>query len=164
MRIIMAEEKETPATLLLRGILALGRRIRAERAAGTLGLSGLGILGTLNRLGPLFATQLAVHERLKPQSLSRLLAELERSRLITRRRSTKDRRAITIAVTAKGRAALFMDIAARREWLEEAIQKQLTANERKTVVDAADLMLRLAEFKAANKRLHRPQGPKDPSQ
>jgi DNA-binding MarR family transcriptional regulator len=144
MRTIMADERESPAALLLRGIMALGRRARAERPAGTLGLSGLGILGTLNRMGPLFATQLAVQERLKPQSLSRLLAELERCRMISRRRSTKDRRAVTIAVTARGRAALFMDIAARREWLEEAIRNQLTATEREVVADAAALMIRLA--------------------
>ena len=65
------------AALLLRGILALGRRVRAERPAGALSLSGLGILGSLNRLGPLFATHLAKEERLQPQSLTRLLADLE---------------------------------------------------------------------------------------
>jgi len=133
-----------PATLLLRGILALGRRVRAERPPGALSLSGLGILGSLNRIGPIPASRLAVEERLQPQSLTRLLADLEQRHLILRQRSKVDRRAVIIGITAAGRTALFEDIAARRVWLEAALNKQLTGRERETLHAAGAIMIRLA--------------------
>jgi DNA-binding MarR family transcriptional regulator len=140
----MTDDVLSPAAALLRGILALGRRARAERPSGSLSLSGLGILGSLNRVGPLFATQLAAEERLKPQSLTRLLAELEEQGLITRIPSDRDRRALTISITTLGRGALVEDMRARRAWLESAMEQVLSVRERKTVIAASALMLRLA--------------------
>ncbi len=133
-----------PVALFLRGILALGRRVRAERPPGSLGLSSLGILGSLNRNGPLVASRLAVEERLQPQSLTRLLAELEQLRLITRRRSGVDRRAVTIRLTDKGRSALLDDIAARRTWLESAMNTALSPAEREAMLTASSIMIKLA--------------------
>lgn len=129
--------------MLTRGILALGRRLRAERPAGSVSLSGLAILGTLHRHGPLVATRIAAEERLAPQSLTRLIGELERSRLIARVRSETDRRAITIAITDKGLQALLADLDVRRAWLEEAVTS-LTAAERKTLFAASSVMHKLA--------------------
>ena len=133
-----------PVALFLRAILALGRRVRAERHAGALGLSSLGILGSLNRQGPLGATRLAREERLQPQSLTRLLAELEHSRLIIRKRSSVDRRAVTITITEKGRDALLDDIAARRAWLERAMATALLPREREAMLAASAVMFKLA--------------------
>jgi DNA-binding MarR family transcriptional regulator len=138
-----------PVALFLRSILALGRRVRAERPPGSLSLSGLGILGSLNRNGPLAATRLAIEERLQPQSLTRLVADLERLQFISRRRSDTDRRAIIIAITAKGRRALFDDIAARRSWLEMAMTAALSPAEREAILAASVLMLKLATYPPA---------------
>lgn len=138
-----------PVTLLLRSILALGRRLRAERPPGALSLSGLGILGTLHRQGTLVATRLAVDERLQPQSLTRLLIDLERDRLIARKRSEVDRREIAISITAKGRQTLIEDMAARRAWLQAAMSNALTAAERETMLAASRIMSKLASFEPA---------------
>jgi len=138
-----------PVALFLRSILTLGRRVRAERPPGSLSLSGLGILGSLKRHGPLAATRLAIEERLQPQSLTRLVADLERLQLISRRRSARDRREIIIAITAKGRKVLVGDIAARRAWLEMAIAAALTPGERETIPAASGVMMKLAAYQPA---------------
>jgi DNA-binding MarR family transcriptional regulator len=135
-----------PVTLLLRGILALGRRLRVARPRGSVSLSGLSILGSLNRLGPLVATRLASEERLQPQSLTRLLADLEKDHLISRRRSHRDRREITIAIAAKGRKVLLQDIAVRRRWLETAMAASLSRDDRETLFAASAIMIRLAAY------------------
>ena len=135
-----------PVSLLLRGIVSLSRRLRTERRPGSLSLSGLGILGTLYRQGALVATQLAVEERLQPQSLSRLLADLQHARLIARTRSELDRREIQIALTEKGRKVLIDDMAVRRAWLDNTMGCALTAAERKTILAASSIMLKLAAY------------------
>lgn len=141
----MKTTPENAAALLLRSVLTLSRRVRAERPDGSAGLSSLGILGVLHRLGPMVATRLAAEQHLAPQSLTRIIAELERHQLISRTRSEVDARAITIAITHKGRDVLLTDIAARRAWLEKALAAALTPDERRTLLTAAPIMLKLAE-------------------
>lgn len=126
--------------------MSLSRRLRTERPPGSLSLSGLGLLGTLYRQGALVATQLAVEERLQPQSLSRLLADLQQARLIARTRSEFDRREIQITLTEKGRKVLIDDTAARRAWLDNTMDCALTAAERKTLLAASLIMLKLAAY------------------
>src|SRR3954470_11586079 len=98
---------------LLRSVLALGRRLRAIRGPGSRPLTGLTILGTLYRLGPLLASQLAAEKGLHPQPVAPLLAGLERKRLISRKRNETDRRALTITLTDVGRRQLLEEIGAR---------------------------------------------------
>jgi len=138
-----------PTALLLGSILALGRRLRSERPSGSLSLSGLGILGTLHRKGALMTHQLAGEERLQPQSLTRLLADLEEQRLITRKRSDVDRREISVAITAKGRQVLMEDMTVRRAWLNTAMTAALTNAERETLFAASRIMSKLASFEPA---------------
>ena len=130
--------------IIVRGVLRLGRRLRAERA-GTVSLSALGMLSTLHRVGPMPAARLAKAERLQPQSLSRLISQLERDGLITRHPGEKDRRTLILEITAAGRQALSRDMAARRAWLEGAMRRVLVPGEREMIANAAVAMLRLAD-------------------
>jgi DNA-binding MarR family transcriptional regulator len=130
--------------LIVRGILRLGRRLRAERP-GTVSLSALGLLSTLHRVGPMPAARLAQVERLQPQSLSRLIAQLEREELIKRRPGEQDRRTLILEITAAGRQVLSRDMAARRAWLEDAMRRVLVPGEREILAHAAVAMLRLAD-------------------
>lgn len=129
---------------IVRALLALGRRLRAERPDGSPPLSSLSILGTLNRLGPMPGNRLAIEERLQPQSLTRLLASLERNGLIQRARGDHDRRERVISLTGAGRKLLNDDLRARRRWLETAMTGALTARERDIMSEAAEIMLKLA--------------------
>jgi DNA-binding MarR family transcriptional regulator len=121
------------------------RRLRSERPADSVSLSALGVLATLRRHGALLAVDLAALERLKPQSLTRLLAGMERAGLIERQPSALDGRARSIALTARGRAILRRDLEARREWLAGAIARTLSIAERELLVSAAPFMLKVSE-------------------
>lgn len=140
----MVEIKNEHVTRVLRGVLQLGRRLRAERPEGSTGLSSLGVLSTLDRLGPMPATRLATYERLQPQSLTRIMSALEERGWIVRKRSPEDRRELIIALTKEGRRALMDDMLARGIWLEEVMAAQLTQEDRDLLLKASDLMVRLA--------------------
>lgn len=130
---------------IARAVVRLGRRLRAERPQDSVSLSALGILATLHRLGSMSAAELATAERLKPQSLTRLLSELEEEGLIERRRGKADRRALITEITSAGRGVLAHDMAARRAWLASAMARALTPSEQEQLAKAADLMLRLSD-------------------
>jgi DNA-binding MarR family transcriptional regulator len=139
------EATPDPIAAIARAVLRLGRRLRSERPADSVSLSALGILATLRRRGPLLAIDLATLERLKPQSLTRLLAGMERAGLIERRPSTLDGRARSIMLTGKGRATLRRDLEARRAWLAGAVARTLSSGEQDQLVRAAVLMLKVSE-------------------
>ncbi len=130
--------------LIARAVLALGRRLRAERPPSSVSLSALGLLSSLHRLGPMAATRLAKIERLQPQSLSRLITSLGAGRLIARQPGETDRRTLVIAITPAGRRVLKRDMEARRTWLEAAMAATLTPEERQALSEAGALMLRVA--------------------
>lgn len=130
--------------LIVRGVLRLSRRLRSERPASTVSLSVLSLLSTLHRSGPMPAARLAQAERLQPQSLSRMIAQLDRGGLIKRRPGKEDRRTLILEITEAGRRALSHDITARRAWLEGAMRKVLVPGEREMLAHAAVAMLRLA--------------------
>lgn len=133
-----------PISPIVRAVLALNRRLRSERPAGSPPLSSLAILATLNRLGPLPGFRLAAEERLQPQSLTRLVASLEQGGLIERTRGDRDRREKVISLTAAGQRLLADDLDARRRWLESAMDDTLDERERTVLAEAAEVMLKLA--------------------
>ena len=133
---------------MLRAVLALGRRLRSERPVGGITLSGVSVLGTLSRTGPIVSNQLAEAERLEPQSLTRLLAELEEQGLISRARGEQDRREMRVALTESGRTLLTDDLRSRRAWLEKAMAGALNGRERQLLLAAAAAMSKLAQYEA----------------
>ena len=131
--------------LIARAVLTLARRLRAERPPRSVTPAALGLLATLHRLGPRPAADLARAERLQPQSLSRLIARLDRDGLIARSPGEDDLRTLVIAITPAGRRVLKRDMDARRAWLHRAMMHALTPAECDRLAAAAPLMLRLAE-------------------
>jgi DNA-binding MarR family transcriptional regulator len=129
--------------LIARAVLRLGRSLRAARPLGGIPLAQLGLLDSIARGGPLPAARLAEAQRLQPQSLTRHIAGLEEAGLIERVRSDADRRAILLSATEAGRNALRHDLAARRAWLEAAMQN-LSQQEQDLLLAATAPMLKLA--------------------
>ena len=140
----MVKNADKDAVSLLLAVLALGRRLRSERPEGALTLSAISLLGTLGRLGPMPAVRLATEVRLQPQSLTRLVGNLERDGLIERRRNPEDRRVLVIALTQAGKAALAEDLRTRQKWLQKAMAAVLAEKERAGLMAAAPAMLKLA--------------------
>ena len=130
--------------LVLQAVLRLARGMRQASQDGELTGSAIILLGSLQRAGPMSAVELARREGLQPQSLSRLLARLDKQGLIARSADPQDARRHVIAITPAGSEMLMQQIMKRREWLGERMAQRLTGAERATLLDAAALMLRLA--------------------
>jgi DNA-binding MarR family transcriptional regulator len=132
------------ANQLHRSALRLLRLMRDTRSAEGLGMSRLSVLGRLYRNGTTTPTDLAAYLRIQPQSLTRLLADLQRRKLITRRPGEKDRRQSLLEVTAAGSDLLTKEVRGQRTLLAQTIAAELTPAEQELLRIAAVLMDRLA--------------------
>jgi DNA-binding MarR family transcriptional regulator len=139
------EQLHRYAVTLRRGATSLVRRLRAERPASALPLSQLNVLGHLyERGGPLTPGELAAAEQIAPQSLTRVLAELERAGLVSRERDHDDARRSRIALTELGNETLVADARQRDAWLAAALALECNRAERGVMAIAGRLMERLA--------------------
>jgi DNA-binding MarR family transcriptional regulator len=132
------------AARLHRAVLELFRSLRLTRPPGGLGISKLGVLGFLQRCGDTTAVALAAYLQVKPQSMTRLLADLEERGLIVRRPDSIDRRRIRIAITPGGVGLLLDEVVGQRKKLEDTMSTLLTPTEQDLLRLASDLMCRLA--------------------
>lgn len=130
------------AALLRSAIVRLNRRLRQERGDGSLSANQLVVLGYLYRRGSATPGEIAAAERQRPQSLTRVFAELEADGLIARETGTADRRQAVLTLTEPGRRALERDMAERDAWLAEALGA-LGETERGVLVLAAAVIGRL---------------------
>jgi DNA-binding MarR family transcriptional regulator len=126
-----------------RGSSRLARRLRFERPADGLALTKLAVLAHLYREGPATPGAIAAAERLQPQSLTRVLADLVDQGLITREQDESDRRQSVLALTPQGGRALAADMGARDDWLAQAME-ELSETEREVLYLAGKLMVRLS--------------------
>ncbi|MFD0684899.1 MarR family winged helix-turn-helix transcriptional regulator [Actinomadura fibrosa] len=126
------------------GVMHLARRMRYARGPDALSNNKLLVLSHLYRRGPSTAGDVAAAEGQRPQSLTRVFAELEADGLIARARDDRDRRQAVLSLTAEGLAALRRDMDARDAWLAAALAG-LGETEREVLRLAARLMDRLGE-------------------
>jgi DNA-binding MarR family transcriptional regulator len=127
----------------LRGVL--GQLIRRLRSENRLPLTQGAVLSRLDREGPRSVSELAVCERVRPQSMAQTVGDLERDGLVLRTPDPTDRRRAVVEMTADGRATLETDRAQREGWLAQAIIEQLTPEEQAALMEAAGVLRRLAE-------------------
>lgn len=141
---MVSAKRQQNEDIVVRAVMRLARAMR--HAAGDAGLTGgaLGLLATLYRDGTMSAVELARREGLQPQSLSRLLAQLDKAGLIDRSVDPADARRHVIAITPNGSAALGQSMNQRRAWLADRMAQRLTVAEREALANAAKLMLRMA--------------------
>jgi DNA-binding MarR family transcriptional regulator len=119
--------------------------LRLERVDEALSLSKLSILGILYRKGIVTATDLASQEHIQPQSLTRLLAFLEKRGFISRKPDGTDKRRLLITLTAEGKKALAADVRRKEAWLAKAMERALSPAEREILLNASRLLDRLTE-------------------
>ncbi len=125
--------------------LVLGQLMRRLRAEHGFPLSQGAVLGRLDRSGPMSIGELAEAERVRPQSMGQTIQDLEADGLIARRCDEADRRRTIVDLTPEGRRVLAEERRRREGWLAEAIDQDLTVGERRLLLDAAQLLRRLAE-------------------
>ncbi|MGI5324244.1 MarR family winged helix-turn-helix transcriptional regulator [Actinomadura nitritigenes] len=100
-------------------------------------------LGLLDRDGEAGIASLAQRRRVRHQSQSRTVKDLESLGYAVRRPDPRDGRGRVIAITPEGRAALDRDRRARRDWLAAAIATVLTPDERDRLAELPALLDRL---------------------
>jgi DNA-binding MarR family transcriptional regulator len=86
--------------------LHLLRRLRKQDSAAGIGPAQLSALSVLVFAGPKTLGQLAAAEQVKPPTMSRMVAGLERGWLVEISRDREDARRMQIGATAKGRRLL----------------------------------------------------------
>lgn len=125
-------------------LMRIVRRLRAEKSHADITDSQYGVLGLLDRHGPLTAAALATHERIKPPSMTRIVGSLLEAGLVERAAHPDDGRAQLVALTAAGHAAVEETRRRRDEWLCHQLSR-LSAEDRRTLARAAELFQDLSE-------------------
>lgn len=141
-----SDEATETAEMLRWGVSRLASRLRAEQSGSGPGLSRLAVsvLANLRHDGPLTPTALAAIEGLQPQSLTRVLNDLEEQGRIVRSPSRRDGRSHDVDITKAGQEALREHVMAGNAWLAAAVRQTLTPAERDIVRIAAGLLQQLA--------------------
>jgi DNA-binding MarR family transcriptional regulator len=134
-----------PATELRRSITRMARLLGASIPKGELSPAKLSALGILRRDGPMTASALSSRLGIRPQSLTRILADVERADLLTRTRDPRDTREHILTVTPRA-VSLMRDEGVRRDKLmRQAIQRVLTPVEIDLLLLSAKLLNKLAD-------------------
>jgi DNA-binding MarR family transcriptional regulator len=127
----------------------LGRQLRALAAPAEVTAAGLSVLGLLTRHGPLAPTEIAAHEGVRLQTLTRLLAELETAGLVRRQADPADARRTLLSLTRAGAHRLGAQVRQREAVLQRAIAA-LPARERSRLLAACDLLDEIASALAGS--------------
>jgi DNA-binding MarR family transcriptional regulator len=125
--------------------MVLGQLMRRLRTEHRFSLSQGAVLGRLDREGTRSIGDLAVAERVRPQSMTQTISDLEGEGLIARRADPADGRRILVELTDQGRNTLEADRRKREGWLARAIAEDLSPSEQQTLIEAVTLLRRLAE-------------------
>lgn len=140
----MASTSPSPAqcaSRLRNSVAELARQLRSGSATPDgPSIAKLSVLGQLHRHGPCSPTTLAAHERVKLQSLTRLLAELEAEGWIERAPHPTDGRQWMLSLTADGTRRLKALMRSREAALADAIGATLDADQRALLLQACELL------------------------
>jgi DNA-binding MarR family transcriptional regulator len=125
-------------------LFAAERRLRGRdpHRPGELSAAQVRALFQLERGEACTAGELAKRAELSPASMTAMLDQLERSGMIERRRSDKDRRQVIVSLTEAGSAALK----AKRELYEARTAEALGGYDEKELDAAIRVMRSLAEL------------------
>ena len=133
---------EETADRLHSAAIHLLRRVRREDEAAGLGQARLSALSVVVFGGAIRISALARAEQVRTPTMTPIVAALERDGLITREADAADARAAVLRATSTGRR-LLAEGRSRRVRRLAADLRSLSADERRTVRAAADLLLRL---------------------
>jgi DNA-binding MarR family transcriptional regulator len=126
--------------------VVLGRLVRRLRVEHRFPMTHGAVLGRLDREGPQSIGNLAGAERVRSQSMSQTLAELEVDGLVSRRPDAHDGRRTLVELTEEGRRALAQDRAVREGWLARAMAEGFSDAERAVLEQAVGLLDRLSDL------------------
>jgi len=120
------------------------RRVRKQDIATGEGPARLSALSVLVFGGPKTLKELAAAEQVKPPTMSRIVAGLERSRLVEITEDPEDARRMRIATTPKGTQLLQKGREMRINYLAAQLER-LTPGELTRLGDAVEILARLLQ-------------------
>ena len=124
-------------------VVRLNRRLRSQRTDESISLTHLSAMATLKRCGSMTPSELAASERVRPPSMTRVIAALEEEELVSRRGHPTDGRQSIIELSAKGADLLAAENSARERWLDKRLA-ELTEDERAALARATEIIDRMA--------------------
>ena len=140
-----SKRRPDSVTEFRRSITRMGRLLTASMPRGELTPTRLTALGILNREGPLSANALASRLGILPQSLTRIVADLENDGLLTRTRDARDGREHILEPAAKAVALLRAEGVRRDAVMRSVMQRALTPVEIDLLFVAARAIDKLAD-------------------
>jgi DNA-binding MarR family transcriptional regulator len=128
-------------------VVRLARQLRFRRPDSPVSLSQLSALATLAKDGPMTPGALAVKERVRPPSMTRVIASLAELGFVDRCAHPDDGRQVLVSVSQPGTELIEAERRASREWLQLRLA-ELEPAQRDTLLAAADLMLAIVNESA----------------
>ncbi|MCP9271597.1 Rv0880 family HTH-type transcriptional regulator [Mycolicibacterium arenosum] len=128
-------------------VVRLARQLRFRRPDSPVSLSQLSALATLAKEGPMTPGALAIRERVRPPSMTRVIASLVELGFVDRCAHPDDGRQVLVSVSPSGTDLIEVERRASREWLQQRLA-ELTPEDRRTLVSAADLMTAIVDESA----------------
>jgi len=116
-------------------------------SVNTYSMTEIETIAHLGRLGSLLPTELAALTRVKTQSMSQILKEMEEHRIIKRTPSKEDGRKVYISLTALGKNMLEKAKYDKDEWLKTAIENTLTEKEKDLLIKVIPVLSKIIETK-----------------
>ncbi|WP_279106047.1 MarR family transcriptional regulator [Gordonia paraffinivorans] len=113
-------------------VVRLGRRLRGRRENRVVSLTQLSAMYTLYQEGPMTPGALAAAERVRPPSMTRVIASLADLGMIKREPHPTDGRQAIVALSEPGLAVIKEELEARKAWLSDRL-RELTPDERETL-------------------------------
>jgi DNA-binding MarR family transcriptional regulator len=128
-------------------VIRLARQLRFRRPESPVSLSQLSALATLHKEGAMTPGALAIRERVRPPSMTRVIAALGEMSLVVRAPHPLDGRQVLVSVSDTGIGLLQAERRASQEWLKRRLAT-LDPDERATLLRAADLMSAIVDESA----------------
>jgi len=137
-------ELDGEMTSRLRMVVArLNRRLRQEANEGATP-SQLAALATIERHGPITLGDLAGHERVRPPTMTRIVAGLEEAKLVRRETDAADRRVARVTITKDG-SRLLARSRTRKDAFLATLLEHLDGEDLRAVERAVPVLERLVE-------------------
>jgi len=145
--VILCDVKETDSRLagdLSLAVVRLARQLRFRRAESPISLTQLSALSTLAKEGAMTPGALAVRERVRPPSMTRVIASLAELGYVARAPHPDDGRQVLVTVSPAGTDLIEAERRASHEWLTRRLAR-LAPEQRRTLLVAADLMTAMVD-------------------
>src|SRR3954454_21686906 len=98
-----------------------GRQVRPHASPPELSLGQLAAVRSLDLHGPMSPSELAMHERVQPPSMTKIAARLEELGYATRAPHPQDGRQVFVTISAAGAGLLEEDRRRRYAWMAQRL-------------------------------------------